>query len=69
MAAEQPQSKPLELSATNKLMLAAAKSMLGNLQIKADRAAQRVKIKQDDKIEEYSYEQLAELGEQLFPWD
>jgi len=59
----------LHLSPTNKLMLSAAKSMLGDLQIKVDRAAQRVTIKQEDKVEEYSYEQLADLAEQLFPWD
>lgn len=57
----------LELSPTNKLMLAAAQSMLGDLQIKVDRTAQRVTIKQNDQIEGYSYEQLATIAEQLFP--
>ena len=42
--------------------------MLGDLQIKVDHTAQHVTIKQDDKVEEYSYEQLAKLTEQLFPW-
>jgi hypothetical protein len=48
-------------------MLAAAQSMLGDLQIKVDRTAQRVTIKQNDQIEGYSYEQLATIAEQLFP--
>ncbi len=43
--------------------------MLGDLQIKVDRKAQLVTVKREDQTEEYSYEQLAELGEQLFPWD
>jgi hypothetical protein len=49
-------------------MLSAAKSMLGDLQIKVNRAAQLITIKREDQIEEYSYEQLATIAEQLFPW-
>ena len=64
-------SKPnsLPLSPTNKIMLAAAKSMLGDLQIKVDRAAQLVTMKQNGQTQEYSYEQLATIAEQLFPAD
>jgi hypothetical protein len=64
----QPLQTQLEITPTHKLMLAAARSMLGDLQIKADRAAQRVTLKQDDKIEEYSYEQLITIAEQFFPF-
>lgn len=61
-------TKKLALSPTNKLMLAAASSMLGDLQVKVDHTAQHVTVKQNDQVEGYSYEQLASIAEQLFPW-
>lgn len=65
--AQSPDKVPL--SPTHKLMLSAAKAMLGDLQIKVDQAAQRVTVKQNGQIEEYTYEQLATIAEQLFPWN
>jgi hypothetical protein len=41
--------------------------MLGNMQVKLDKQRQRVIINQGDESQEFTYEQIAEFLEQLFP--
>lgn len=59
----------MQLSPQHKLMLAAVRSMLGELKIKVDRERQLVTINQNSRTENYTYEQLATIAEQLFPAD
>lgn len=61
-------AQAVELTGSQKLMLSAAKSMLGDLRVRVDRESQVVYLKQDEEVKEYTYEQLAVLAESLFPW-
>ena len=57
----------MQLSSTQKLMLSALKSIIGNMTFRLDRQRQIVIIKQNAETKELTYEQLAEILEQLFP--
>jgi hypothetical protein len=43
------------------------KSLLSDMKVHVDRERQVVTITQNKKVQEYTYAQLADLAEQLFP--
>jgi hypothetical protein len=57
----------VQLTPVQKLMLASAKSLLGDFTVKVDREKKIVHTKQDGEVRSYTYEQLADIAEQLFP--